>query len=98
MEEDYGEKDAGRMVRECGPRLGLPMGAAELADPGKGDERKALLPELLCRRTAVGFEWISTRLGMGRPGSASRQVGNVKRDGKLVNQINELEEMLQCGD
>jgi hypothetical protein len=64
----------------------------------KGDERKALLAALLRRPTAVGFEWIATRLGMGHPGSTSRQVGNVKRDGKLENQINELEKMLQCGD
>lgn len=95
---DHGEKDAERLVQECGPKAGLPTGAAELSELRKGDVRKALLAALLRRRTTVGFEWIATRLHMGHPGSVSRLVGGVKCDRKLGKQLNEMEKMLRCED
>lgn len=92
-EKDHGEKDAERMVRELGPKLGLAVGMGELAELRKGDGRKALLAAVLRRRTAVGAEWIAERLAMSHPGSVSRQVGIVKRDRKLQKQADELEKM-----
>ena len=95
---DYSEKDAERLVQECGPRLGLPVAAAELSYLRKGDERKALLAALLRRRTTVGFEWIASRLQMGHPSAVSRLVGNVKRKRNQEKRLNELEKMFQCKD
>jgi putative transposase len=95
---DYGKKDAELLIAACVPLLGLPLRVEELAALRKGDERKALLAAMLRSRTAVGFNWIATRLVMGHPGSVSRQVGNVKRDRKLKKRANELEKMLQCED
>jgi putative transposase len=93
LEKDYGERDAGRLIAEYGPKLGLPSGAAELGRLRKGDERKALMAALIRRRAAVSTEWIATRLQMGHPGSVSRQVGLVKKDRKLLKKLNELEKM-----
>ena len=95
---DYSEKDAERLVQECGPRLGLPVNAAELVDLRKGDVRKAMLAALLRRRTAVSFDWIATRLQMGHPSAVSRLVINVKRERKQEKQVNELDKMFQCED
>ncbi len=93
LEKDHGEKDAERLVRELGPKLGLPVGMGALAELQKGDGRKALLAAVLRRRTAVGAGWIAERLAMGHPGSVSRQVGIVKRDRKLQIQADDLEKM-----
>lgn len=95
--KDHGEMDAERLVREAGPRLGLPDGIAELAGLRKGDPRKAVLAALLRRRTAIGYDWIAARLQMGHPGSASRQVGRVRTDRKLKKQADELEKMYNSG-
>ena len=73
------------------PKKGLPTGVAELAQLRKGDERKAILATLLRRRTAVGFEWIATRLHMGHFASVSRLVCSVKRDKKLAKKVNDLD-------
>jgi putative transposase len=93
LEKDYGEADAERLIQEYGPKLELPVEAAELVALRKGDKRKAILASLLRRHTAVSAEWIARRLHMGHPGSVSRQVGIVKRDRKLQKQANELEKM-----
>jgi REP element-mobilizing transposase RayT len=98
LEKDHGEVDAERLIGLFGPKLGLPVAAVELAELRKGDERKAILATFLRRRTAVSADWIAKRLRMGHPGSVSRQVGIVKRDRKLQKQVNELENMCQCGD
>jgi len=96
--KDHGEKDAARIVRELGPKLGLPAGVQKLAQLRKGDVRKALLAAVLRKRTAVATAWIAQRLAMGHPGSVSRQVGIVKSDRKLLKNLNELEKMFHCGD
>ena len=98
LEKDHGEKDAARIVRELGPKLGLPTGVRELAELRKGDERKALLAAVLRRLTAVATEWIAQRLAMGHPGCVSRQVGIVKSDRKLLKKLNEHGKMFHCGD
>ena len=98
LEKDHGEKDAERIVRELGPKLGLPPSVRELAELRKGDERKALLAAVLRKRTAVATQWIAQSLAMGHPGSVSRQVGIVKRDRNLLKKLNELEKMCHCGD
>ena len=71
---------------------------AELAQLRKGDERKAILATLLRRRTAVGFEWIATRLHMDHSASVSRLVCGVKRDKKLGKKVNELDQLFQGAD
>jgi putative transposase len=91
----HGEKDAERLILELSTDLGLPTSAAELARLPKGDTRKAMLAALLRRRTSVRFEWISTRLQMGHPGSVSRLVCGVKLDQKLEKRVSELEKLLQ---
>jgi len=93
FEKDYCEKDAERLIHEYGPKLGLPVGAAGLAGLRKGDERKAVMAALIRWRTAASTEWIATRLNMGHPGSVSRQVGIVKKNRKLLKQLNEVEKM-----
>lgn len=93
VEKDHGERDAERIVRDLGPKLGLPVGSRELAELRKGDERKALLASVLRKRTAVGTAWIAARLAMGHPGSVSRQVGIVKRNRKLQKRADDLEGM-----
>ncbi len=93
VEKDHGERDAERIVRDLGPKLGLPTGSRELAKLRKGDERKALLASVLRKRTAVGTAWIAKRLAMGHPGSVSRQLGTVKRNRKLQKQANDLGKM-----
>jgi hypothetical protein len=98
LEKDHGEADAGRLIGLFGPKLGLPVAAVERAELRKGDERKAILATFLRRRTAVSADWIAKRLRMRHPASVSRQVGHVKRDRKLQKQVNELENMCQCGD
>ena len=91
VRKDHGEKDAERLVQACATDLRLPTGAVELAQLRKGDERKAILATLLRRRTAVGFEWIATRLQMGHSASVSRLVCGLKRDKKLAKRVNELD-------
>ncbi len=93
LEKDHSEKEVERLVRELGPKLGLPVGMGALAELRKGDGRKALLAAVLRRRTAVGAGWIAERLAMGHPDSVSRQVGIVKRDRKLQIQADDLEKM-----
>lgn len=89
-EKDYGERDAEQLIQTYGPKLGLPLGVAELASMRKGDARKAMMAALIRRRTAVSTEWIATRLQMGHPGSVSRQVGIVKRSRQLLKQLKQL--------
>ena len=98
VRKDHGEKDAERLVQACATDLGLPTGVAELARLRKGDECKAILATLLRRRTAVGFEWIATRLHMGHSASVSRLVCGVKRDKKLEKKVNELDQLFQGAD
>jgi putative transposase len=98
LEKDHGEADAERLIGLFGPKLGLTVAAVELAELRKGDERKVILATFLRHRTAVSADWIAKRLRKGHPGSVIRQVGIVKRDHKLQKQVNELENMCQCGD
>ncbi len=62
-----------------------------------GTDRRAgkwgLMAALIRWRTAASTEWIATRLNMGHPGSVSRQVGIVKKNRKLLKQLNEVEKM-----
>lgn len=81
------------LVQEYGPKLGLPVGAAELVGLRKGDERKAMMAALTRWRTAARTEWIATRLRIGHPGSVSRQMGIVRRNRQLQRQLDELEKM-----
>lgn len=74
-------------------KLDLPTSAAESSKLRKGEERKAILATLIRSQTVVSTEWIARRLKMGHPAPVSRQVGNVKEDRKLQNQVNELAKM-----
>jgi hypothetical protein len=89
-ERDHGQRDAERIIETCGPALELPEAAADLAQPRKSDERKALLAAILCARTTVGFDWIAKHLAMGHPGSVIRLVSKVKQDPKLQKRAHEL--------
>ncbi len=90
---DHGVRDAEDLITRHAPVLGLPADSRELAALRKGDERKALLAGLLARKTTVSREWLGQRLGMGHPGSASRMLGEVKRNRRLVKRLNELESL-----
>jgi putative transposase len=57
-----------------------------------------LLAAVLRRRTSVGVNWIAERLAMGHPGSVSRMLGAIQRDGNARKRLGELEKMLISGD
>ena len=86
------------MVREVGKVLEFPARRSGLEKLRKGDERKVLLAALLKRRTTVGRQWISEKLMMGHPGSMSRLIGGIAKDGNLAKRLEELETMLKCED
>lgn len=91
---DYGEKEAGRIVREGAKALGLPSGNIGLAALPKNDERKVLLAGLLREKTNVSNSWIATRLAMGHPGSVSRMLSAGRSNKNLTERRGELAETL----
>jgi REP element-mobilizing transposase RayT len=95
---DHGERDAERLLVEGSAALKLPADSAGLADIRKGDPRKAVLAALIRRHTGVGTDWLAARLQMGHPGSVSRLLGVVRKQPKLLHDLEKLEKMLISGD
>ena len=94
----HGEGEAERLISVLGRVLELPTERRELARLRKGDERKVSLAAVLRKRTAVGVNWIAERLAMGHPGSVSRMLGAMTREGGWKKRLGELEKMLNSGD
>jgi len=94
----HGKGEAERLVRMLGRVLELPTERRELERLRKGDERKVLLAAVLRKRTAVGVNWIAERLAMGHPGSVSRMLGAMAREGGWKKRLGDLEKMLNSGD
>lgn len=91
---DYGEKEAGRIVRAGCKLLGISSGPTGLEALAKSDVRKVLLAGILREKTTVSNGWIAGRLAMGHPGAVSRLVSASRKDPDLSLKRNELETLL----
>ena len=91
----HDEGEATRLVKALLGMLELPQGKVALSGRGKWKKEKALVCEIVRRRTGVSNGWLANRLSMGHVSSVTKSLRKVRETPEWKNEADRLEKMVE---